>query len=252
VTDPDGSSVDDRLALERYAATRDPDTREWLVERFRGLALYHARRFTNKGIEREDLEQVAMVGLLNAIERFDPGRGFDLSTFASRTIEGEIKRHFRDRGWAVRVPRRVRDLSVGVRRTIGELENELARAPRPSEIAERLGVDVDDVIDALDARSACRTSALDIGSSPEDDRSHPQLGQTDRGFEHSIDRIVLDELLESLPDREATIVRLRFYDQLTQSEIAARVGISQMHVSRLLTRILEFLRKGMDNGDTNY
>jgi RNA polymerase sigma-B factor len=248
VTDPAGSPDDDRLALERYAATRDPDTREWLVERFRGLALYHARRFTNKGIERDDLEQVAMVGLLNAIERFDPGRGFDLSTFASRTIEGEIKRHFRDRGWAVRVPRRVRDLSVSVRRTIGELENELNRPPRPSEIAERLDVDVDDVIEALDARSAFQTSALDIGPGQGEGRAHAQLGQTDSGFEHSIDRIVLDELLESLPDREATILRLRFYDQLTQSEIAARVGISQMHVSRLLRRSLLQLRATLRSG----
>lgn len=236
-------SEEDHRALEHYATSRDPATRDWLVERFRGLAIFHARRFVNRGIERDDLEQVAMIGLLNALDRYDPDRQVELSTFASRTIEGELKRHFRDRGWAVRVPRGLRDLSVTVRRTGDDLESELGRPPRPAEIAQRLGIDTESVLEALDAGAAFRTAPLDAPSRAGVDQPAAALGQVDAGFSAVANRLVVEQLLDSLPERERTIVSLRFYDRLTQSEIASRVGVSQMHVSRLLRQSLLRLRQ---------
>jgi RNA polymerase sigma-B factor len=236
-------SDDDKLALEHYARTRDPETRDRLIERFQGLAIFHARRFTNRGIERDDLEQVAMIGLLNALDRYDPDRQVELSTFASRTIEGELKRHFRDKGWAVRVPRGLRDLSVTVRRTSDDLETELGRPAKPDEIAARLGIDTGTVLEALDASAAFRTAPLEAPNRAGSEQSPAALGQVDVGFSAVADRLVVEQLLETLPERECTIVAMRFYDRLTQSEIAERVGISQMHVSRLLRRSLLQLRK---------
>jgi RNA polymerase sigma-B factor len=234
---------DDQQALERYARTRDPALRDELVERYRGLALYHARRFGDRGLEHEDLEQVAMIGLLNALDRFDPERGVSLSTFASRTIEGVLKRHFRDRGWAVRVPRGVRDLSVSVRRAASDLEIELGRSPRVEEIAERVSADTDAVLEALDAGGAFRTASLDAPDRSGEEREHPSLGEHDANLEQLTDSLLVRDLLAGLPERERTILELRFFDRLTQSEIGERVGISQMHVSRLLRRTLLELRE---------
>ena len=245
-------SEDDRRALGHYAATRDPETRDWLVSRFRGLALFHARRFANRGIERDDLEQVAMIGLLNALDRYDPDREVELSTFASRTIEGELKRHFRDRGWAVRVPRGLRDRSVTVRRTADDLESELARSPKPSEIAERLGINTESVLEALDAGAAFRTAPLDAPNRSGSEHPSAVLGRVDAGFSAVADRLMVEQLLASLPARERTIVSLRFYNRLTQAEIANQVGVSQMHVSRLLRQSLLRLRQqlaGVDETD---
>jgi RNA polymerase sigma-B factor len=204
--------------------------------------MFHAGRFAHRGIEQEDLEQVAMIGLLNAIERFDPGREVSLSTFASRTIEGELKRHFRDRGWAVCVPRGLRDLSVSVRRTVDDLESELGRPPRPAEVAERLGVEVEEVVEALDAGAAFRAAPLETSDRGGDGRPRAVLGETDAGFDAVTDRLAVQDLLGTLPPRQRDIVNLRFYQRLTQSEIAERVGLSQMHVSRLLRRSLLELR----------
>lgn len=235
-------SDEDRQALARFAETRDPEIKDWLADRYRGLAFYHARRYTDRGVEREDLEQVAMVGLLNALDRFDPGREIELATFASRTIEGELKRHFRDRGWAVRVPRGLRDLSVTVRRATEELEHELGRSPQPVEIAERCGVDVDRVLEALDAASSFRAASLDAPDRNGETRQPAALASNEDGFAEVADEMVVRDLLGTLPERERTILEMRFYERLTQAEIGEQMGISQMHVSRLLRRSLLELR----------
>jgi RNA polymerase sigma-B factor len=239
--------AEDRADIERWAETRDQELRDRLVERYLGLALYHARRFADRGIEREDLEQVATIGLVDALNRFDPKRGVALSTFASRTIDGVLKRHFRDRGWAVRVPRGVRDLSVSVRTASGELEAELGRSPRPSEIAERVGATVEEVLEALEARTAFQTSSLDTEDRDGVERETP-IGVRHRELDQVVDKVLVRELLASLPERERKILELRFFEGLTQSEIGERVGISQMHVSRLLRRSLRDLRKKLRIG----
>ncbi|MGF1597954.1 MAG: sigma-70 family RNA polymerase sigma factor [Acidimicrobiales bacterium] len=231
-------------ALARYASGGDPEIRDRLVEEHRGLALFHVRRYANRGIERDDLDQVAMIGLLKAVERFDPSRNVTLATYASRTIDGELKRHFRDRGWVMRVARSVRDVSVAVRTARSQLEVELGRPPRPVQIAERLGVDTEAVLEALDASSsAYRAVPLEREDGNGEERAPTAVGQRDRGFAAVADRIMVEDLLSLLPVREQEIIKLRFYDQMTQSEIAARVGLSQMHVSRLLRRCMVTLRQ---------
>lgn len=240
---PSAPDLDPRFAEYRW--TRDRALRDELVEEHVPLARFLARRFVDRGEALDDLLQVALLGLLKAVDRFDPGRGLRFSTFATPTIVGELKRHFRDRGWAVRVPRRVQELHVQLSRLVGTLSQELGRSPTPLEIAERAGASEEDVLEAMEAGGMYRLVSLDGTLS--DDADAPelsfQLGELDRGFDRVERRAELEGLLEELPDRERRIVLLRYFDGLTQSEIATQVGISQMHVSRLLTRSLEALRE---------
>jgi RNA polymerase sigma-B factor len=238
-----GHSVDERFVIYRRARHRR--LRDELVEEHAGLAYLLARRFAHRGEATDDLEQVALVGLLKAVERFDPGRGFQFSTFATPTILGELKRHFRDHGWAVRVPRSVQDLHLELGRIVAALGQERGRSPTPAEVAERAGVSEEEVLEAMEAGSLYRLSSLDQPASPDDKEASAlaaRLGDHDPGFEQIEHRAELDELLGTLSDRERQIVELRFFESMTQSEIAERVGISQMHVSRLLARSLELLR----------
>jgi RNA polymerase sigma-B factor len=239
----------DRAALDRayrhFAETRDPGTRAEIIEAHLGLAEYLARRFTNRGEPLDDLVQVASLGLVKAVERFDPTRGLEFTTFATPTILGELKRHFRDKGWAVRVPRRVQELHLRVSRVVDDLSTELGRSATIQEIATRSGTTEDEVVEAIDAGSAYRSASLDAGR---DDDSGPPgllatLGDDDPELEGAERRAALEPLLASLAPRERAILYLRFYEGLTQSEIAPRLGISQMHVSRLLTRSLAQLRQ---------
>jgi RNA polymerase sigma-B factor len=211
----------------------------------RDLAEYLARRFTNRGEPLDDLVQVASLGLVKAVERFDPSRGLEFTTFATPTIVGELKRHFRDKGWAVRVPRRVQELHLRVTRVIDDLALELGRSPTVQEIAVRAGTTEDEVIEAIDAGSAYRSASLDAGRS--DDEESPgllgQLGGLDPELSRAERRAALGPLLSGLGEREQVMLYLRFYEGMTQSEIAKRLGISQMHVSRLLTRSLDQLRR---------
>jgi len=234
--------LDPRFA--EYQRTRDRRLRDELVEEHVPLAKFLARRFVDRGEPLDDLLQVALLGLLKAVDRFDPGRGLRFSTFATPTIVGELKRHFRDRGWAVRVPRRVQELHVQLGRLVGSLSQELGRSPTPLEIAARAGVPEEEVLEAMEAGGMYRLVSLDGSLTDDDDAPELslQLGDDDAGFVRVERRAELDELLAVLPERERTIVVLRFFDGLTQSEIAARVGISQMHVSRLLSRSLDVLR----------
>ena len=237
--------------FETFAETRNPALRDELIEAHLGLAEYLARRFANRGEPLDDLVQVASLGLVKAVERFDPARGLEFTTFATPTIVGELKRHFRDKGWAVRVPRRVQELHLRVTRVIDDLALELGRSPTVQEIAQRAGTTEDEVIEAIDAGSAYRSTSLDAGRS--DDEESPgllgQLGELDPELSRAERRAALSPLLAELPEREQVMLYLRFYEGMTQSEIAKRLGISQMHVSRLLSRSLQALRSAAEAGD---
>lgn len=225
----------------------DPErvaVRDQLVAVHAGLALSSARRFSRRGEPSEDLEQVAMIGLLKAIDRYDLQRQVEFSTFATPTIVGEIRRHFRDTGWALHVPRGLRELSVQIGPAVEALTAELDRSPRPSEVAARLGVSTERVVEALEAADAYATIPLDAPL-PEGLSVADTLGQVDAALDRVNERAALRPLIAALPERERTILALRFFEELSQSQIAARVGVSQMHVSRLLARTLATLRAGL-------
>lgn len=235
--------VQDRFV--EYRRTGSRRLRDSLVEEHVGLAEYLARRFADRGESFDDLRQVALVGLLKAVERFEPDRGLRFSTFATPTIVGELKRHFRDRGWALRVPRRIQELHLQLVKVVGTLSQELGRSPTPDEIARRTGTRVEDVLEAMEAGGVYRLASLDAALANEERTSldlSARLGEDEPEFEGVEQREELADLLSALPPRERRIVYLRFFDGLTQSEIANEVGISQMHVSRLLTKSLESLR----------
>jgi RNA polymerase sigma-B factor len=216
-----------------------------LVERHRGLAVGLATRFAGRGEEMDDLVQVAMMALTKAIDRFEPDRGVALSTFATVSILGELKRHFRDRGWAVRPPRRVHELYLLVQPAIDDLSQQLKRSPTIPEIAARLRVPIDDVIEAMEAGSRRTTSSLDArtGDGAGESALAAGLGVSDEGFADAELHLTISPLLMRLSARERRILYLRFFLGMSQSEIATEVGISQMHVSRLLARSLEHLRR---------
>jgi RNA polymerase sigma-B factor len=225
-----------------YRRTRSRHLRNELIDAHRGFAEYLARRFSDRGEPLDDLRQVALVGLLKAVERFEPERGLSFTTFAGPTIVGELKRHFRDRTWSVRVPRRLQELSLRIERSRGELGQALGRAPTPGEIAANLDVSEEQVLEGMEAASLYRIGSLDIPASDRDEgTAGDRVGSVDDELGHVEDRAVVRAMVASLPARERRIVYLRFFEGLTQAEIAERVGVSQMHISRLLTRSLEAL-----------
>ncbi len=232
--------------LERffeYRRTKDRRLRDALISDHLGLAIALARRFAGRGEAVDDLEQIATLGLLKAVERFEPERGLAFSTFATPTISGEIKRHFRDRSWSVRVPRALQELGLRLTATVADLTNDLGRSPTLDEIAAELDVDTEAVLEAMEANRAYATQSLDA-QLPGDDRSlGDTIGSDEPGMDDVEVRMVVGDLLETLPEREQAILRLRFFEGLTQTEIASQIGISQMHVSRLLSRSLETLRR---------
>jgi RNA polymerase sigma-B factor len=233
---------DDLLLFERHRAEPSQATREALVERFLPLALHLARRYPAGG-EADDLVQVASLGLLKAIDRYDPARGIAFSSFAVPTILGEIKRHFRDHGWSVRPPREVQELSGRLGSVSDELTAQLRRTPTPSELAERCGATVEQVLEARAAATAHRPVELDR---PRDGEAVAEpgggLAREDPGLVAVEDQQALEAWLAILPERERVIMRLRFAEGLRQSEIGARLGVSQMHVSRLIRQSLDALR----------
>ena len=210
------------------------------------LVEHLVRRFLDRGEPHDDLVQVGTIGLINAIDRFDPDRGVEFSTYATPTIVGEIKRHFRDRGWAVRVPRRLQELRGAMTKANETLSHDLGRAPTVTELAAKLEVSEDEVLEGLESSMAYAAVSLDAGfEDPEVASVADTLGIDDEALARVEDRATLRPLLESLPPRERRIVMLRFFSNLTQSQIADEIGISQMHVSRLLARSLVKLRQGM-------
>src|SRR5690242_836306 len=220
--------------------------RDVLITGYLPVARHIARRFVHRGDSVDDIEQVATVGLIGAVDRFEPGRGVDFLSFAVPTITGEVRRHFRDRTRTIRIPRRSTQLQSAVHECTAELTQQLGRSPRPSELAERLGVALDDVIEVLQANLAASPSSLDEPA-PDDERPGrnrgTSLGEVDPGIGLVEDRAAVVPLLAELPERERRILQLRFFHDMTQTEIAALTGISQMHVSRLLSRTLGTLRR---------
>jgi RNA polymerase sigma-B factor len=217
-----------------------------LVEGYRSLVYFLARKFMNRGEPLEDIVQVGFLGLVKAIERFEPDLGNEFTTFATPTVTGEIKRYFRDKGWAIRFPRRLQELYQQVVRTNEELKKELSRTPRVAEIAERLKVSEEEVLEAMEMSPAKAPMSLDatIGSDGDDGRSlFESLGNADPNLDRVEMRDVLRRAMEHLTPRERSIMAMRFYDEMSQSEIAKKLGISQMHVSRLQRAALEHLRE---------
>ncbi|MDJ0379263.1 RNA polymerase sigma factor SigF [Streptomyces sp. G-G2] len=220
------------------------ELRNRLVRMHLPLVEHLARRFRNRGEPLDDLTQVATIGLIKSVDRFDPDRGVEFSTYATPTVVGEIKRHFRDKGWAVRVPRRLQELRLALTTATAELSQQHQRSPTVHELAERLGISEEEVLEGLESANAYSTLSLDV---PDTDDESPAvadtLGSEDEALEGVEYRESLKPLLEGLPPREKRILLLRFFGNMTQSQIAQEVGISQMHVSRLLARTLAQLRE---------
>jgi len=247
VTGPSSRAREDARLFARYRRTGDEDIRAALVARFLPLAKRLARGFAERE-EYDDLVQVASFALVKAIDRYDPGRGFAFSTFAVPTIVGEIKRHLRDHSWIVRPPRELHDRWLKVQRASEQLTTRLGRSPTPAEIADALGTSAELVVEALQTRSARWPDRLDPPADMEDEeRGHPMLAGEDSGYAIAEASATLAPLLAALTPREKAILQLRFEQDLTQSEIGSLLGISQMQVSRVLSRTLATLQACAEN-----
>lgn len=235
-----------RALFKRFRRTGDASAREALILAHESLAIYLARKFGDRGEPLEDLIQVAQIGLIKAIDRYDPSRGIEFTTYVTPTIVGEIKRYFRDKLWSIRVPRRLREVNYALMRCVDELSQRLGRSPTITELAEEAGVPFEVAIEAMEAGRAYVPASLDAEAVEEGgDRSVPlgeMVGGEDEAIEQLEDRATLEWALERLPDRHREIVRLRFFNRLSQAQIARRFGISQMHVSRLQREGLGQLR----------
>lgn len=235
-----------------YLRDRDPEARARLIERFLPLARQLARRYEHTDEPLEDLIQVASLGLVKAIDRFDPERGFAFSSFAVPTILGELRRHFRDKTWSVRVPRDLQELSLAVDRAAARLTHDLHRPPTISEIASALDSTDEAVLEAREASGAYRTASLQAPRGAEDDAGETlgdHLGTDEDGFDRAEDRATLARLMGALSPREREILRLRFEEDLTQAEIGERIGVSQMQISRIIRRSLGSLRAAVGKQD---
>jgi RNA polymerase sigma-B factor len=238
--------IDDKILLRRYHEDGDLQAREQLIEQYMSLVRSLARRYSYRGEQLEDLVQIGAIGLIKAIDRFDLDRGVELTTYATPNIIGEIKRHFRDKGWSVRVPRGLQELNVQLSRLVEQLTVQLARSPTIPELAKAAGVEEEEVLEALESGRAYTSLSLSVGGGGgDDDDLDPleSLGTEEHQYEVSEDRAVLAPGFKALDERERKILQLRFFEGLTQSQIAQQVGISQMHVSRLIRRSLEKIRE---------
>jgi RNA polymerase sigma-B factor len=227
-------------AFQRYAQTRDQRLRDEIVEHTSWLAVRSARRFSDRGEPFDDLVQVARIGLINAVDRFDPTLGVPFAAYATPTVIGEIRRYFRDHTWSLHVPRRTKDVRAAVNNAIEALSGELGRSPRVDEIATRVNLSEDAVLECLEANMAYKTRALDAPGAL-------GIAVDDGSFSSVLDKQVVEQLLDRLQPRERTILTLRFFDELSQSEIAERVGTSQVHVGRLISASLARLRAFIDD-----
>jgi RNA polymerase sigma-B factor len=229
--------------LIAYHRGGDEEARELVLVELMPLVRALASRYAGRGEPLEDLVQVGALGLIKAVDRFDVDRGVEFSSYAVPTIVGEIRRHFRDKAWAMHVPRRLKELSVRLSRVLDDLTTELARSPTVAELAEAAGVEEEDVIDALDSAHAYSTRSLQAPFDDEGDESLvDRLGVEERGYGEVEEGSLVTAGLDALDERERRIVELRFFEEMTQSQIAAELGISQMHVSRLLRRALGSMR----------
>lgn len=249
---PDEQLAKERELLARYHRTRDQAVREELVQRFMPLARRLAARYRGDREPLDDLVQVASLGLVKALDRFDPERGVAFTSYAVPTILGELKRHFRDRGWSVRVPRDLQERIARIDRAIAELPGKLGRAPSVNEIADRLELDPEEVLEAMEAGQAHHAMSLDAQSPTEEGEGvalTDRLGESEPGFETVEYGEAVTDVLETLSDRDRTVLNLRFVEDMTQTEIAQRVGVSQMHVSRILRAAVERLRGEVERSE---
>jgi RNA polymerase sigma-B factor len=238
-------AADDLFLLKRYHEQGDVSAREKLIEQYMPLVRSLARRYSYRGEQLEDLVQIGAIGLIKAIDRFDVSRGVELTTYATPNIIGEIKRHFRDKGWSVRVPRGLQELNVQLARLVEQLTVQLGRSPTIPELAAAAGVQEEEVLEALESGRAYSSVSLSAaGGGDDDDELDPleSLGEEEHEYQVSEDRVVLEPGFRVLDERERTILHLRFFKGLTQSQIAQQIGISQMHVSRLIRRSLDKIR----------
>ena len=236
-------------AFREYRRTGEQRLRNELIELHLDLARREAMRFAGRGEPVDDLLQVARLGMLKAVERYDPSIGVPFSAYARPTIAGELRRHFRDTTWSVHVPRGLKDLHAGLGRTTAALAASLGRQPTASELASELGASVDEVLEALELRSAYRPTSINAPIDADGSTTDPAAADESDGIDPAIDSMLVRELLGHLDDRQRVIVYLRFFGQLSQSEIAQRVGISQVHVSRLLRSSMTVLRGLLDDRD---
>jgi RNA polymerase sigma-B factor len=246
---PEEHLAGERALLKRHAKHPTETCREELVQRFMPLARRLARRYAGRAEPLDDLVQVASLGLVKAVDRFDPSRGTAFSTFAVPTILGELKRHFRDRGWSIRVPRGTQELILKVEKARSELPGRLNREPTVQDIARWLEVSDEEVLDAMHASQGHHATSLDRPASAEADDGMTlveRLGGEDPMLDTIEYAVAIEPILDEITDRDRQILHLRFVEDLTQSEIAKKVGISQMHVSRLLRQVVERLRAGVD------
>lgn len=238
-----------RELFHRYRESGDEAARDELVSMYLNLVRYLASRFRNRGEPLDDLIQVGTIGLIKAIDRFDVDRDVEFTTYATPTIVGEIKRHFRDKGWAVRVPRRLQELSFKVNQSLDSLTQELQRAPTIEEIGERVGATAEDVLEALESSEAYNFVSLEGDRNSDNQDSTfsilEYIGKNDHLIDVVEDRAVLAEGLKQLTPFEQQVLYLRFFEGLTQTEIATRLGVSQMQVSRMLRRTLKVLREAL-------
>lgn len=232
-----------------YKEKGDEEARDQLIVSHLNLVRFLASKFKNRGEPLDDLVQVGTIGLIKAIDRFDPERGLEFTTYATPTILGEIKRHFRDKGWSIRVPRRLQELSAKVNQATDELTVELQRSPSVEQIAAKLGVGAEEILEAMESSGAYTSVSLEAGGSSEDDEAPAlidRLGSVDEDLDASDDRMVIDDAIRDFSPREQEIVRMRFIDGLTQVEIAKRLNVSQVQVSRLLRRTLRKIQDKID------
>jgi len=243
------SEVSDKELLRRYHVDGDLAAREQLIEQYLSLVRSLARRYAYRGEQLEDLVQIGCIGLIKAIDRFDIERGVELTTYATPNIIGEIKRHFRDKGWSVRVPRGLQELNVQLSRLVEELTVQLGRSPTIPELARASGAEEEEVLEALESGRAYSSLSLSAGIGADDEEGvdpMETIGSEEPRYEISEEWAVLEPGLRALDERERMILHLRFFEGLTQSQIAQQVGISQMHVSRLIRRALEKIREEIE------
>jgi RNA polymerase sigma-B factor len=243
------AATGDKELLRRYHVEGDLAAREQLIEQYLSLVRSLARRYAYRGEQLDDLVQIGCIGLIKAIDRFDINRGVELTTYATPNIIGEIKRHFRDKGWSVRVPRGLQELNVQLSRLVEELTVQLGRSPTIAELAEASGSEEEEVLEALESGRAYSSVSLSTGMTADDEEEVDPLetiGTEEPAYEISEEWAVLEPGLRTLDDRERRILHLRFFEGLTQSQIAQQVGISQMHVSRLIRRALEKIREEIE------
>jgi len=232
--------------FREYLKTGDRHLRNELVECHLQIADHYAARYANRGVPVDDLRQTALLAMIRAVDRFDPDAGVEFSTFASRTVDGELKRWFRDKAWAVRPPRSAQERHLALRRVEDEMTQRLGRSPTVDELGEALGESVDHVLEALEA-GAARTAGTLQRSAPDEEGGEEIVPVLDHGFSRVDERLLVSDLLDRLPERERLVIQLRFFERLGQEEIAQRIGVSQSYLSRLLRRTLLELRSMVDD-----